>query len=41
MRLLVWIALAALAAVTLIAYRAYDSVGMLVAWDRLLAFCGH
>lgn len=41
MRLLAGVAMVALATVTLVAYRAYHSTAMQVAWDSLLAFCGH
>lgn len=34
-------ALAALAALTLVTWRAYDGAAMQFAWESLLAFCGH
>jgi hypothetical protein len=39
--LLLWIALGGFAAIVAVVYRAYESVGMQLAWERLLAFCGH
>ena len=36
-----WFAGVALAAAMLLVWRAYDSMAMQLAWERLLAFCGH
>jgi hypothetical protein len=36
-----WVAGAAFAAATFLAWRAYDGVAMQVAWEQLLVLCGH
>jgi hypothetical protein len=39
--LVLGLAAAAFSAVTVLACHAYASVGMQLAWEHLLAFCGH
>ena len=36
-----WIAAALFVALAAFVLRAYDSVALQLAWDRMLAFCGH
>lgn len=38
---LVGIAAGGLCAATVLVLRAYESMDMQIAWERLLAFCGH
>jgi hypothetical protein len=41
MRYTPWIAATGIVALTIVAWQSYESAGLQLAWERLLAFCGH